>query len=189
MANKQPHPVRNGIIITVIGGLILYAILHFRGFLVEAMSWVWAGVTWVWVALISDYSMPGWAFLLGGLFAFIGVARLCVILWPQNKPAYRNYTEDMLFGAKWRWSWTDNEISNLWCFCPNCDAQLIPREGYGSTDFICERCPPDESYRNYQPHGRVVATVEGGGRYYAVSAAEREILRRIRTSKNVPSNS
>ena len=194
MVNKQPHPVRNGIIVTVVGGLILSAIPQFRGFLVEAISWAWAGVTWVWIALISNYSIPGWAFLIIGFFALVGLAKICVVLWPENEPAYRNYTEDMLYGAKWRWSWNGDEISNLWCFCPNCDAQLIPREGYGSTDFICERCSPDRSdylYRSHgldQPHGQVVATVKGGDRHYAVGAAKREILRRIRTSENVPSN-
>ena len=143
--------MRNGIIVTVVGGLILSAIPQFRGFLVEAISWAWAGVTWVWIALISNYSIPGWAFLIIGFFALVGLAKICVVLWPENEQAYRNYTEDMLYGAKWRWSWNGDEISNLWCFCPNCDAQLIPREGYGSTDFICERCPSDEPNRQVVP--------------------------------------
>ena len=114
--------------------------------------------------------------------------QLCVVLWPE--PAYRNYTEDMLYGAKWRWSWAGGQILELWCFCPCCDAQLIYREDRfpAKTDFICERCPPDGSDHLYQSHGRVVATVEGGNRYYAVSAAEREIRRRIRTSKSVVFN-
>ena len=102
MVNKQPHPVRNGIIVTVVGGLILSAIPQFRGFLVEAISWAWAGVTWVWIALISNYSIPGWAFLIIGFFALVGLAKICVVLWPENEQAYRNYTEDMLYGAKWR---------------------------------------------------------------------------------------
>ena len=188
MANKHPHPVRNGIIVTVVGGLILSAIPQSRGFLVEVMSWAWAVVSWIWAALISHYSMPGWVFLIVGLFALVGLVQLCVVLWPE--PAYRNYTEDMLYGAKWRWSWAGGQILELWCFCPCCDAQLIYREDRfpAKTDFICERCPPDGSDHLYQSHGRVVATVEGGNRYYAVSAAEREIRRRIRTSKSVVFN-
>ncbi len=193
MANKHPHPVRNGIIATVVGGLILSTIPQLRGFLVEAMSWVWTGVIWVWAALISDYSVPGWALLIIGLFALVGLAVLCVVLWLQNEPAYRrNYTEVMLYGAKWRWrwSWIGKDISDLWCFCPSCDAELvIYREGYTKTDFICERCSPDGADRHRRSRGRVVATVEGGDRYYAVSAVKREILRRIRNSENVPSNS
>ena len=187
MANKHPHPVRNGIIVTVGGGLILSAIPQSRGFLVEAMSWAWAGVSWIWAALISHYSIPGWVFLIVGLFALVGLVGLCVVLRPQNEPAYRSYTEDMLYGAKWRWSWTGSHISNLWCFCPDCDAQLVPSGHYSiseKTDFICERCPPDGADHFPRPQGRVVATVEGD-KHYAVGAAEREILRRIRTRENV----
>ena len=190
MTDKHPHPVRNGIIVTVVGGLILSAIPQSRGFLVEAMSWAWAGISWVWTALISHYSIPGWAFLIIGLFALVGLVRLYVVLWPQNEPepAYRSYTEDMLHGAKWRWSWTGGQISNLWCFCPRCDAQLVPGEDYfdGKTNFVCERCPPDGPGHLSRSHGRVVATVNGDRRY-AVGAVEREILRRIRTGENVVS--
>ena len=214
MANKQPHPVRNGLIITVVGGLILSGILYFLGFLVEAMSWIWAGATWVWGALVSHYSMPGWAFLIIGLFALVGLILLCIIFWfqikPENEPAYRSYTEDMLYGAKWRWLWNGSEISNLWCFCPSCDAQLVYSEVYAKTDFICERCPSDEpnrqvvppfissralerhpsdgADRHYGSQGRVIATIDGGGRFYAIDAVKREILRRIRTGERVPSN-
>ena len=191
MATKPQRPVRNGIIATVAGGLILAAILslvpQLRDFFVKAMLWAWRIVTWVWAALFANYSAPGWAFLILGSFALVGLALLCVILWFQIKseigPASRNYTEDMLYGAKWRWSWDGDEISNLWCFCPRCDAQLVYSDGYTETSFICERCPPNGADRHYRSQGRVVATVEGGGRDYAVSAAEREILRRIRTGE------
>ena len=181
--------MRNGIIVTVVGGLILSAILpKSRGFLVEAMSWTWAGVSWIWAALISHYLIPGWALLIIGLLALAGLVQLCVVLWPQNEPAYKNYTEDMLYGAKWRWSWNGSQISNLWCFCPRCDAQLVYGEDYfhKETDFVCERCPPDGTDLPRQSHGRVVATVSGD-RHYVVGAVEREILRRIRTSENVAS--
>ncbi len=189
MTDKHSHSVRNGIIATVIGGLILSAVPQLRGFVAEAMSWVWEGITWAWTSLISYYSMPGWAILIIGLFALVGLAWLYMALRPQNEPAYRNYTEDMLDGAKWRWSWTGNEISNLWCFCPDCDAQLVYSDNYEGTDFICERCLPDEAYRHYQSQSRVVATVKGGNRYYALGAAEREIRRRIRTNEYIHSKS
>lgn len=193
MSDKYLHPVRNGIIATVVGGLILSAFPQTRGFWADVMSWVWAGVTWIWTALISYYSMPGWAFLIVGLLALVGLVgilvRIYVVLRSQNEPEYKKYTEDILYGAKWRWSWTAGKISNLWCFCPNCDAQLVYSEDYNKTDFICERCPPNELDRYYydRSQGRVVATVEGGNRYYAVSAAEREILRRIRVNEYVHS--
>ena len=119
--------------------------------------------------------------------ATIGVV-ICAALSPKSEPEYMNYTEDMLYGAKWRWSWVGGRISNLWCFCPICDAQLVYAEGFGETNFICERCPSGEPDHLYPSHGRVVATVRGGDRYYAVSAAEREVFRRIRTGEKVSSN-
>ena len=193
MADKHSHPVRNGIIATVVGGLILYAIPSLRGFFVEMMSRVCAGVIWVWAALVSNYSVPGWVLLITGLFTLVGLVvglvLLCVVLRPQNEPAHRNYTGDMLYGAKWRWSWNGNEISNLWCFCPTCDAQLVYSEDFTETNFICERCPSNIEDRPYRSQGRVIATVKGGDRYYAVNAAKREILRRIRTGENLSSNS
>lgn len=189
MKNKQPHPVRNGIIATVVGGLILALILQLGGFLADTVSWAWSAVVWTWTALVSRYSVPGWILLTIGLLSVLGVVWILVALWPQNEPAYRSYTEDMLYGAKWRWSWAGSEISDLWCFCPTCDAQLVYNEGgFTETHFICERCPPTGPDRHYRSHGRVVATVPGGDRYYALGAAKREILRRIRTSEKVLSN-
>ena len=184
VANEHPHPVRNGIIVTVVGGLILSAIPLSRGFLVKTMSWVWAGISWIWAALISHYPIPGWVFLIIGLFALVGLVGLFVGLWPRNEPTYRSYTEDMLYGAKWRWSWIGREISSLWCYCPRCDAELVYSEDYvrAITDFICARCPPERS------RGRVVATVEGGDKDYAVNATKREIRRKIRTGENFAPN-
>lgn len=190
MANKHPHTIRNGIIITVVGGLILSAIPKLRSFFIEALSIAWGGVFWLWTALISNYSLPGWALLIIGLFAFAGLVIVVVLLYgvirPQKEPAYRSYTEDMFHGAKWRWSWNGNKISHLWCFCPSCDAQLVYNENYDDmyekTNFICERCSSNETGNYYKAHNRIVATVKGD-KDYVLSAVEREILRRIRTGE------
>ena len=168
-----------------------------RSFFIEAIYWGWAGVIRLWDALKSDYSLPGWAFLIFGLLALIGlvvvVAFLYNIFRPQEEPAYRKYTEDMLYGAKWRWSWNGDKISNLWCFCPTCDAQLVYNDGYDNmytkTDFLCERCSSNETGNYYRSHSRVVATIRGGDKDYALGAMEREIWRRIRTDEYVPFNS
>ena len=118
------------------------------------------------------------------------VAFLYNIFWSQKAPVYREYTEDMFHGAKWRWSWDGNKISNLWCFCPSCDAQLVYNDGYenmyAKTDFICERCSSNETGNYYRAPGRVVATAKGD-KDYALGAVEREIWRRIRTGEHASS--
>ena len=197
MTNKRSHVMRNGIIVTavgtVVGGLILHFIPQFRDFFSALVSWTWTGISSIFAALISDHTMPIWTFLVIGLFAVVGFVTVCVIicmaLWPKSKSTYVNYKEDMIYGAKWRWSWMEGRISNLWCFCPICDAQLVYAEDLGETHFVCEQCPPSRSDHLYPLHGRVVATVNGGDKHYAVGAAEREILRRIRVSERANSSS
>ena len=197
MMSEPSRVMRNGIIAavvgTVVGGLILHFIPQFSGFLTKFISWIWTGMSSIWTALITEHSIAGWMFLIIGLFALVGLSTICVIvymaLWNGDKSTYMDYTEDMLYGAKWRWSWIKGRISNLWCFCPICDAQLVYAEGLGETRFVCEQCPPDGSDHLYTLHGRIVATVKGGDKHYAVGAAEREILRRIRIRERTVSDS
>ena len=178
---------------TVVGGLILAGILELSGLLPKVVSGIWSGVSWLRGILQSSHSMPGWAILVLGLLALFGLVILIIIglllkefLHGKKEtagPSFHSYTEDMLDGARWRWRWVSGRITDLWCFCPICDAQLVDDGGWVETRFICERCPSDGTLFPYGPRGRVVATQRGGDRQYAVAAAEREIRRRIRTGE------
>ena len=187
--NKQSHPVRNGVVATVIGGVILATILPVRDLVANAVSLVAAVITWVWTTLTNHYAIPGWIAAIGGLFAIVGLIGVLGRFQRRDSHPYHHYTEDMIDGAKWRWAWTGDRIADLQCFCPTCDAQLVSVEGYGSTDFVCERCRPETSARRDHWTGtdrarcRIVATIGGGNRWYAIAAVEREILRRVRTGE------
>lgn len=103
-----------------------------------------------------------------------------LIIKENRSPEFKAYTEDFLFGAKWRWHWAGNTIANPWCYCPRCDATLVYDESscyrrytdVKKTDFICENCS-----------SQVVTSVTGGNKSYAIGAVEREIDRRIRTDE------
>ena len=177
---------------TVLGGLILAVIPKTSGLVVKVVLWVWSGLSWIWELLYSSHPVPGGVILVLSLLALFGLAvvvlRSMRLPQPHGEeqavgPDFRNYTEAYFDGAKWRWSWRSNEIYNLWCFCPVCDAQLVPDGGYTETNFICERCPSDGTFFPPGSRGKVVATMRGGDRHYAVEAAKREILRRIRTGQ------
>ncbi|MBA7495279.1 hypothetical protein ES702_05861 [subsurface metagenome] len=181
MSEKESHPVRNGIIATVVGGIMLSAIPPLREYALKVLGWIWSGVVWVWEALISGYSIPGWVLLILGLLSIIGVVNIYLAIRSGDEPEFMKYTEDFIYGAKWRWSWAGNTITNLWCFCPKRDAQLVYDDSscrnilsdVRKTDFICERCG-----------NKVIASISGGDKNYAIGAAEREILRRIRTNEH-----
>lgn len=183
----ETHSVRNGVIVTVIGGLILsailYAIPYARNLLIRFIAGVWGSVVWVSKSATSSYSVPGWLLLLLVLLALYSAARILFALRrPANEPFFKKYTQDMIYEAKWRWSWNGNNVYNLWCFCPTCDATLVYDDSscrsYSHTEsktlFICERC-----------NRRVVTSISGGDKSYAVGAAEREIYRRVRTNEHV----
>ena len=181
MSENSFKSIRNGAIASVIAGVILLAVPALRGYVVSFLRWLWSGVVWCWDGLISSYSLPGWAWLVVFLLALVGLKNVYIgIKGESEEPEYESYVEDFIYGAKWRWQWIGNRISNLWCFCPSCDATLVYDDSSCSslfsnvrkTDFICENCG-----------NRIVATVKGGNKGYATGAVEREIDRRIRTGE------
>ena len=182
-----------GLIATVVGGLLLSVVLNSNSLLAKVGAWAWSSVSWIWATLLSSHSMPGWAILVVGLLALFGLIIIGILLKETfqgteeprgaKESLFRNYTEDVLDGVRWRWRWVGNRIADLWCFCPICDAQLVYNDGFNGTHFICERCPSDGTLNPTGCRGRIVTTVRGGDRHYAVAAAEREIDRRIRTGE------
>ena len=172
-----------GIVATVIGGIILSLIIRPTRGLLAAVASVGAAVfTWAWTSLTASYPIPGWVVIIGGIFFLVALMRFLRKL--VAAAPHLGYTEDMIDGAKWRWSWTDKGISDPVGFCPICDAQLVCMEDDFSSKqaFVCERCPPDQNLSG--PAGfRVVATITAGSCYRARGAIEREILRRTRTGE------
>ena len=187
MPDKQPYTVRNGIVVTIIGttvgGIILLPSV--REFFLDLLWWVWSCVLWLGRILVMDCAVPVWLILIGvflviaGLFRFI---KLFLRKQASKTPSFWNYTEDTLYGVRWRWVWSGNRISDLWCYCPICDAQLVPSFDFVQTTFVCERCPPTNSDRSIEPMGKIVM-VRSGNKDFIVGAAGREILRRLRTGE------
>ena len=190
--------MRNRIVVavagTVVGGLILAGFLEIIGLFGKVVLWIWSSFSWIWGLLYSSHPVPGGVILVLSLLALLGLFGLVKELFQGEKneqpvagPPFQNYTEDSFDGVRWRWHWMGNQVANLQCFCPRCDAQLVFFEGYRGMDFIrefiCERCPSDGTLDSFESLGRVVMTVPGGDRQYAFAKALREIHRRIRVGQ------
>ena len=175
---------------TVVGGLILAVVLKSHDLLAYVAWGVWNFGSWVTGALVTSHLIPGWTIAVVAPLALLSLTVGSIVLVGLLRETIRgahespllNYTEDILDGVKWRWIWSGNRIENLWCFCPNCDAQLVHDEGLSETRFICERCPSDGSLNSRAGRGQIVTTLHGD-RQYVLAAAAREILRRIRTGE------
>lgn len=180
--------MKTAILGSAIGGLIVVIIASktVQALLSEILLWSWGKIVWIWTALESDHLVSGWILLIVGLLAIIGIrsifGRICIYLLSSEEP---KYTEDTLEGVKWRWRWVNNSISDLSCFCPNCDAVLLPFPSHNdfgeleSTLLLCEQCPQDKTHDLPIP-GRIVEEF-GGSWDYLKGKVGREILRRNRT--------
>ena len=181
MSENSYITIRNGVITSVIAGAILLAVPTLREYVFSFLSWFWSGVVWFWEALTASYSLPGWAWLLIFVLALFGMVSLYLAVRGESEETeFKSYTADLIHGVKWRWSWIGNQIHNVWCYCPRCDATLVYDDSscrsiysdINKTDFICENCGHS-----------VVSSITGGDKDYVIGAIKREIARRIRTGE------
>ncbi|NQZ86668.1 MAG: hypothetical protein HRT54_03710 [Colwellia sp.] len=178
MSNNSIKSIRNGVIASVVAGVILLLIPQVRELSITAAKSIWSFCIWCWDSMFQDYSFSGWFFLLLFILAFIGSVVILINIADMFKqPEHKDYVSDNIFDVNWRWDWRGVNISNLWCYCPTCDATLVYDDSTchssfydrSETKFICENC-------NRQTMGAVA----GGDKSYALGAVKREIDRRIR---------
>lgn len=177
MSQPESHQIRNGIITTVVGGLILAGLGYAWTPARLALSWLWRLVITVWGWLVASYHVPGWLLLVCGFFAAAFLVRVASIYLRNSSstPPHQSYTSDTMFGARWHWSWSDNHVIQLWASCPSCQGELVYLNSPDNylmsvphAKFLCEHCQ------------QVLVDISGGGREYAMAAVEREIRRRLR---------
>ncbi len=130
--------------------------------------------------LLSSYTIPLWLLLFLSFLALIPIIKFFFNVKSNAKAEHLSYTEDIIYSAKWRWKWEKDNISNIQCYCPQCDAELVYDDrschtkytDVTKTDFICENCK-----------SQIITSIHGGNKIYAFNAVKREIERRIRTEE------
>jgi len=179
MKENSFKTIRNGAIASIIAGIVLLFIPSIRDFTGKIFAWFWSILVWCWKVLIASYALPGWAWIGIAIFTLIGIiSTFIAIRGESSSPEIKYYTEDFIYNTIWRWRWSGRHISNLWCFCPTCDATLVYDDSSyynrtaSQTSFICENCSH-----------RVITSINGGNKSYAIGAVEREIERRVRTGE------
>lgn len=183
MSDKDSHPIRNGLVITVIGGILLSFWPPFKDFLITSLSWSWGVIKSIGFWLSGTHEFYGWLFLLLLLLSIPSMFGAALFVFKKKQPSLEEiYTSDFLFGASWHWSYLNGSIRNLWCLCTVCKNELIYSEFRpdrfkyrhdgleAKTDFICERC-------------NITCCTLKGDREYALGIVEREIRRKIRNNE------
>lgn len=170
--------IRNGIIVTVVGGLILAAILAFP----EWFKTSWKVIVATWHFLFASIPVPRFVLGLLVLFCLVMAYREIrrAVQKVLNVPSIDDsflYTKDEIFGLVWRWDYsTSNPLERLRAFCPRCDTILVHSLDFVSrnyqswTTFSCETCKKE------------VTTLEGDINH-VLQKVGRQIERKVRTGE------
>jgi len=183
LSNRESHPIRNGVIASVVGGILLSLWPPFRDLLLNVTSWVWNGIKALALWLSSIQDVYGWILLLLIILSIPTISKIASLLSPNKEASTEDlYKSDNLFGAIWQWSYSNGSIHNLWSLCPECKSELVYSEFMPNpydythdglepkTEFSCERCNSTK------------CTLKGD-KEYATGTVEREIRRKIRNSE------
>ena len=189
--NNKSSGLLISIVSTVIGGAILMLVEPIRDFIINCIINA--------AKFISNISLSSWTFLkndhkINGFLIIItfGLSLLLVVLWiisfvRDNTNKVKNgYTSDEFYNVVWKWYWNGMKVSNLWCYCRNCDFELsyddtsmhkYSHDQHPRTDLICDHC------------GRTVSSVPQYSKEYLLSVIEREIYRNLRIKQSSNSES
>ena len=171
--------LRVGIISTVVGGLILAAILAFVprawSFTCHAFSLIASAISAFWSHLAASSSVPHWLLYLLVALALPFVCRTLARLRPDNSgdDPYRAYQTDVFFGVRWKWDYGyNNEPVGIWGECPQCRTDLVYSydDILHRTDFTCETCH------------KTLAKLEGN-KGFVLGKVARQVERKIRTGE------
>ena len=183
MSNKESHPIRNGAIASVIGGITLTFWAPFRELLVRITLWCWELLISIWEWFSSSHELYGWVVLLLIALSVPTLIKLLSFFLSKKEPGVEElYKSDNLYGVEWHWYYLNGSIKNLWCLCSSCKGELVYSEFIPNrydythdgldpkTDFSCERC-------------NMMRCSLKGNKLHALSTVEREIRRKIRNDE------
>ena len=165
----QEHPIRNGVLITLVSAALLYLATLIPGL----AAWVGNAIVNSVKYMQAEVSLPRW------LVLSLILATLPFWNWLLRKTRSRrgpnpaDYREDHFHGVVWRWSYgLDNTPINPWCFCPRDDTVLVWNYSPYRTgiDIRCETCA--------QTYGQFDGDMD-----YVQEMIVRQIDRRIRSGE------
>lgn len=136
--------IRHPVISSLITALIIVIVTNVLGLWPKISR----SVQSVLLSLISSVSVPLWLLIILSMISLGVVLRVLihVISSKSVEESWRNYTEDLFYGLRWRWKYySDGSISTVIPFCIQCDFQIEPSfaSNFRTIDrweFRCENC-------------------------------------------------
>jgi glutaredoxin len=125
----------------IVAALLTAAIISLLK-VIFGLAWLKAGV----VAL-ADYFTAQITLARYWLLTMValGVLVTRLLIWRANKKNIESYNMDEIQGLVWEWDYY-NFHSSLKSLCPKCLAELLVKEAYDESAYLCVSCHFNKSY-------------------------------------------
>ena len=124
--------------------------------------------------LFKTYTLPNWGLYLLLLCVFYVAVSLIVLFVRPQQPKVTSYKQDTFLDVIWRWSYQRKRPVDPWCFCPDCNTELVytytGSRADQETELFCETC-------------NITKLRHDGDKNYLINRVIRLIERSIRTGE------
>ena len=141
---------KNRILAVLITGLVLPILASLIYDLIKSktlFTTIWSILKWIFSLIVKvlTFKISLWIILVCILIFIVVIIVIAHFPTKNNEPEFIKYTEDVIRGVTWTWSWelgVDHKwhIQNLKVKCSKCNATMIEYQDYV---FACPMCKYD----------------------------------------------
>jgi len=124
--------------------------------------------------LFETHTMPNWELYLLLLSVLYVAISIIILFVKPRQPKVTSYKKDDFLGITWRWSYQRKIPVDPWCFCSECNTELVytytGSRSDQETELFCENC-------------NITKLRHDGDKTYLINRVLRLIERKIRTEE------
>ncbi len=140
----------------------------------EALPWLIGAYVQIRNNLLATSIIPNWALYLLLLCVLYVVISVFILSAKPRQPRITSYKMDDFLGITWRWSYQRKTPVDPWCFCSECNTELVytytGSRSDQETELFCETC-------------NITRLRHDGDKNYLINRVLRLIERKIRTEE------
>lgn len=129
---------------------------------------------WLRNNLLETRAISNWQLYLLFLSVLYVAVSICVLMVKPRPPKVNSYKKDEFLGVLWQWSYNRKMPTDPWCYCPECNNELVytytGSRSDQETELFCESCD-------------ITRLRHDGDKNYLINRVIRLIERKIRTEE------
>lgn len=167
---KSKASLITGVVVAALAAAGAYGLFFVPG----ALPWLKSLYLYIRDNLLATSTIPNWVlYLLLLSVLYVAVSRMVLLIKPRQAK-FTSYKKDNFLGIIWRWSYQRKLPVDPWCFCPECNTELVytytGSRSNQETELFCETC-------------NITRLRHDGDKTYLINRVLRLIERKIRTEE------